>query len=178
MTLKSSTMATHAVSEYNIEPFWDDEYKHIAYIQEPFNDPESVARWISQGYHSKICGDLADMRHVLPSWSGKFIEMYQARGWRDVGLAFYRMTTGTVMPMHQDLYKRYIELFDLQGQEHTIRRALVLLEDWQSGHYLEVAGQAYRWRAGDTVEWTYDTPHMAANIGLADRYTLQITGHI
>jgi hypothetical protein len=24
----------------------------------------------------------------------------------------------------------------------------------------------------------YDTPHMAANIGLADRYTLQITGHL
>jgi hypothetical protein len=27
-------------------------------------------------------------------------------------------------------------------------------------------------------EWTYDTPHMAANIGLEPRYTLQITGHI
>ena len=32
------------------------------------------------------------------------------------------------------------------------------------------------WRAGQVVEWQYDTPHMAANIGLEDRYTLQITG--
>ena len=172
-------MATHVVSEYHVERFWDDEFKHINYIQEPFNDPDSVNLWISQGYHSKICGNLADMRHQLPSWSSKFIEMYETRGWKDVGIAFYRMTTGTVMPVHSDLYRRYIELFGLQGREHTIRRALLLLENWQSGHYLEVNGCAYvHWKAGQVVEWTYDTPHMAANIGLADRYTLQITGHL
>lgn len=172
-------MATPAPLKYRIERFWDDEFKTIDYIQEPFNDPESVGLWISQGYSSKICGDLADMRHQLPSWSTKFIDIYQAQGWRDVGIAFYRMPTGTVMPVHSDLYCRYIELFNLQGQEHTIRRALVLLEDWKSGHYLEVAGKPYTcWRAGDTVEWAYDEPHMAANIGLEDRYTLQITGWV
>jgi hypothetical protein len=89
------------------------------------------------------------------------------------------MRTGTVMPVHGDLYKRYIELFDLQGQEKSIRRALLLLEDWKPGHYLEVNGKPYvSWRAGDTVEWEYDAPHSAANIGLEDRYTLQITGHL
>jgi hypothetical protein len=172
-------MVTPAVVEYHIERFWNDEFKTIDYVQEPFNDPDTVALWISQGYQSKICGELADMRHQLPSWSSRFIEMYQQQGWRDIGLAFYRMRTGTVIPVHSDLYKRYIELFDLQGQEHTIRRALLLLEDWCPGHYLEVAGKPYvNWQAGDTVEWVYNTPHMAANIGLQDRYTLQITGHL
>jgi hypothetical protein len=100
-------------------------------------------------------------------------------GWKDIGLAFYRMPTGTVMPVHSDLYKRYIELFDLAGKEQSIRRALVLMEDWKPGHYLEVNGTPYvNWQAGTTVEWQYDTPHSAANIGLQDRYTLQITGHI
>jgi hypothetical protein len=28
------------------------------------------------------------------------------------------------------------------------------------------------------VEWQYDAPHMAANMGIEPRYTLQITGHI
>lgn len=172
-------MATPAVIEYQIERFWDDEFKHIDYVQEPFNDPASVAQWISQGYHTKICGDLADMRHQLPNWAGKFIEIYESLGWQDVGIAFYRMPTGTVMPVHSDLYKRYIEIFNLQGQEHTIRRALLLLEDWSSGHYLEVNGKPYvNWLAGKTVEWIYDVPHMAANIGLEDRYSLQITGHV
>jgi hypothetical protein len=55
----------------------------------------------------------------------------------------------------------------------------VLLEDWKPGHYLEVDGVPYvNWKAGQTSEWVYDAPHMAANIGLEDRYTLQITGHL
>lgn len=172
-------MATPAAVKYHLYKFWDDEFKTLNYIQEPFNDPASVNLWLSQGYHTKICGDLCDMRHRLPAWADKFIKIYTEMGWKDIGLAFYRMPTGTVMPVHKDLYKRYIELFDLQGQEHSIRRALVLLEDWKPGHYLEVEGRPYvDWNAGATVEWTYDAPHSAANIGLEDRYTLQITGHL
>jgi len=172
-------MVTHVVLEYHIERFWDDEFKTLDYIQEPFNDPTSVARWTAQGYTSKICGSLCDMRHRLPAWASKFVEMYEAQGWKDIGLAFYCMSTDTVMPVHQDLYKRYVELFNLQGQETSIRRALLLLEDWKPGHYLEVDSKPYvNWKAGDTVEWVYDLPHMAANIGLEDRYTLQITGHV
>lgn len=172
-------MATPAVVKYHIDRFWDDEFKELDYIQEPFNDPVSINTWISQGYQAKITGELCDMRHHLPRWSDSFIKIYTEMGWKDIGLAFYRMPTGTVMPVHSDLYRRYVELFDLLGKEQSIRRALVLLEDWQSGHYLEAQGQPYVcWRAGDVVEWIYDTPHMAANIGLADRYTLQITGHV
>jgi hypothetical protein len=164
---------------YNIHRFWDDEFKTLDYIQEPFNDPASVAEWISQGYQAKITGDLCDMRHSLPSWNHRFIELYHDRGWKDIGVAYYRMHTGTVMPEHQDLYKRYIQVFGLQGQEQSIRRAIVFLEDWKSGHYLEIDGSpVVGWNAGDVVEWHYDTPHMAANIGLDPRYTLQITGHV
>ena len=172
-------MATPAAFKYHMDQFWDDEFKTLDYIQEPFNDPDTVALWQRQGYHDKICGDLCDMRHRLPVWADRFITIYTELGWKDIGLAFYRMGTGTVMPVHQDLYRRYIELFELEGREHTIKRALLLLEDWKSGHYLEVDGRAYtNWRAGDVVEWVYNTPHMAANLGLEDRYTLQITGHL
>jgi hypothetical protein len=172
-------MATQDFSLSKINKFWDDEYTRLKYINEPFNDPVSVNQWVSQGYQSKITGDLCDMRHKLPSWADSFVDIYTDRGWKDIGLAFYRMHTGTVMPNHRDLYIKYIELFDLKGKEHTISRALVLLEDWQSGHYLEVDNNPIvNWSAGDTVEWIYDTPHMAANLGLAPRYTLQITGHL
>jgi len=172
-------MATHAVQTYNLDVFWDNEYKSLEYIQEPYNDPKDVDRWISQGYQTKICGDLCDMRSRQPSWNHRLIEHFESLGWKDIGTAYYRMTSGTVMPVHEDRYVKYIDLFDLQGQEHTIRRALVLLEDWCSGHYLEVMGHPYvNWTAGTVVEWVFDTPHMAANIGLEPRYTLQITGHV
>jgi hypothetical protein len=172
-------MATHVSSRYNIYPFWDNEFKTLDYIQEPFNDPASVAQWIAQGYQAKITGDLCDMRHCLPTWNHRFIDFYQQRGWQEIGVAYYRMHTGTVMPEHQDLYKRYIEVFGLQGRERNIRRAIVFLENWKSGHYLEIDGvPVVQWNAGDVVEWQYNTPHMAANIGIEPRYTLQITGHL
>jgi hypothetical protein len=170
---------TYKPRKYQLYKFWDDEFKTLNYVKEPFNDPDSVELWLSQGYQPKVCGELCDMRHQLPSWAPKFIDMYRAQGWQDIGLAFYRMPTGTVMPVHRDVYKRYIEIFNLQGRETSIRRALVLLEDWKPGHYLEVDGVPYvDWKAGQTSEWVYDAPHMAANIGLEDRYTLQITGHL
>jgi len=119
------------------------------------------------------------MRVRQPSWNNRFIDHFSALGWCDIGTSYYRMTSGTVMPVHQDRYVKYIDLFGLQGREHTIRRALVLLEPWQPGHYLEVAARPFvDWRAGTIVEWCYDTPHMAANVGLEPRYTLQITGHL
>jgi hypothetical protein len=172
-------MAIHVNQSYNLDVFWDEEYKTLDYIQEPFNDSEDVALWLSQGYQPKICGDLCDMRSRQPSWNYRFINHFENLGWKDIGTAYYCMTSGTVMPVHQDRYVKYIDLFDLKGKEHTIRRALVLLEDWKPGHYLEVTGYPYvKWTAGTVVEWIYDTPHMAANIGLAPRYTLQITGHV
>lgn len=164
---------------YNLAVFWDDEFKHLDYVQESFNSSADVQQWLAQGYQPKICGDMADMRSRQPSWNHRFVEYFGRLGWKDIGTSYYRMSSGTVMPVHQDRYVKYIQLLDLQGQEHTIRRALILLEDWQPGHYLEVQGEPFvKWSAGTVVEWVYDTPHMAANIGLDARYTLQITGHV
>lgn len=164
---------------YHIDPFWDDEFKSLDYIYEPFNDPDTVARWMAQGYQSKICGELCDMRSPQPSWNDRFLEMFSDHGWKNLGTSYYKMTSGTVMPVHRDLYKKYIEVFNLKGLEHNIFRALIMLEDWKPGHYLEVDGRPFvGWPAGMVVEWVYDTPHMAANVGIEDRYTLQITGHL
>ena len=119
------------------------------------------------------------MRSRQPAWNDRFIKHFEELGWKDVGTSYYRMMPGTVLPTHGDLYVKYINLFNLQGQEHTIRRAVVFLEDWQSGHYFEGMGQPLtEWLAGTVVEWTYDTPHLAANVGMTPRYTLQITGHV
>jgi hypothetical protein len=171
-------MATPEISKYYIPPFWDDEFKHLEYINESFNDPESTNKWLSMGFANKFTGNMCDMRSQQPTWNKTIIEVFSLMGWKDIGTSYYQMMPGTVLPTHQDLYKKYIEIFKLQGLEHTIHRAVIFLEDWQPGHYFEGAGEPLvKWRAGDTVEWCYDTPHMAANIGTTPRYTLQITGH-
>lgn len=174
-----STTVTPGLIKYHIPVFWDDEFQKLEYTNEPFNDSVSINRWTSQGYANQFTGDMCDMRSRQPTWNRTFVDIYHEMGWQDIGTSYYRMNTGTILPVHQDLYVRYIELYNLQGQEHRIRRAVVFLEDWQSGHYFEGAGvPVLGWAAGDTVEWIYDLPHMAANIGLTPRYTLQITGWV
>jgi hypothetical protein len=172
-------MVTHVITKYNLEVFWNDEFKHLNYVNETFNDPENLARWTELGFANKFTGDMCDMRSPQPIWNQKFIDHFAQLGWQDIGTSYYRMSPGTILPTHGDLYKKYINLFNLQGQEHTIRRAVVLLEDWKSGHYFEGLGAPLApWQAGQVVEWTYDTPHLAANVGFEPRYTLQVTGHV
>jgi hypothetical protein len=58
-----------------------------------------------------------------------------------------------------------------------VYRAIVFLEDWQSGHYFEIDNiGVVNWCAGDYYLWNGDAPHAASNIGIDPRYTLQITG--
>jgi hypothetical protein len=170
---------SHSIKKTHLAKFWDDEFKHLLYINEEFNDPENLKKWTEAGYPPKFTGYMCDMRSVQPSWNQRIIDIFEAKGWKDIGTSYYRMDTGTVLPTHSDLYKKYIDIFDLQGQEQSIRRAVLFLEDWQPGHYAEYMDVPFTdWRAGAMVEWTYDTPHLAANLGLTPRYTLQITGHV
>jgi len=171
---------TYTVHKYQLYPFWDEEFKQLDYIHEEFNDPFALTDWIRQGYRAGTFGGfMCDMRNPQPTWNQRFFDIFTGQGWKDVGTSYFRMDTGSILPTHSDSYKKYVEIFNLQGREHTIHRAIVFLEDWQPGHYLEVMGQPYvNWKAGLTVEWNYNTPHLAANIGLTPRYTLQITGHI
>lgn len=165
--------------KYQLAKFWDDEYKRLHYVNELFNDNENTRKWLAMGFPGKFTGDMCDMRQQQPSWNQKFIDHFADLGWQDIGTSYYRMGSGTILPTHGDLYKRYVKLFDLQGQEHTIRRAVIFLEDWQSGHYAEYLGVPYtQWLAGAVVEWEYDDEHMAANMGSTPRYTLQVTGHV
>ena len=170
---------SHSIYKYQLYPFWNEEYKNLQYTNEVFNDSDQLNIWQGQGYENRFTGDMCDMRNLQPDWNCRFIEIFLEQGWQNVGTSYYRMNTGTVLPTHRDLYIKYIDIFKLQGREHTIRRAIIFLEDWQPGHYAEYMDEAFvNWRAGAVVEWTYDTPHMAANLGLTPRYTLQITGHV
>ena len=174
-----SELIPHQIMRYNLMPFWDESYKTLEYSHEQFNDRISLEKWQEQGYTGPFTGDMCDMRNTQPVWNQRFVDLFSNMGWKNIGTSYYRMNTGTILPVHGDLYVKYIQLHNLQGQENRIRRAIVFLEDWKSGHYFEGFGTALtNWSAGTTIEWTYDTPHMAANIGLEPRYTLQITGHV
>lgn len=165
---------------FNITPFWDSSYQQLEYEVESFNNSDDVNKWTALGFPGKFTGAMCDMRKTQPAWNQDIITRFEILlGWKDVCTSYYRMDPGTILPKHRDTYKRYIEIFELENTHASVHRAIVFLEDWQSGHYLEVADEPItQWRAGDVVTWWYDTPHLAANMGTTPRYTLQITGHV
>jgi len=163
-----------------IEPFWDDEYKHLKYKKLPFNNQYDVSKWREKGYNQDeryFTGQMCGHNEVQPSWNDKIVEWVREEfKLEDIGCCYYRMVTNEILPTHGDDYKLYREKFDCELDD--INRIIIFLEDWKSGHYFEMDGEPkVNWKAGNYIVWKGGIEHMAANIGIEDRYTLQITGH-
>lgn len=157
----------------HVDPWWDQEFKKLDYLRLPHRDDAMVQKWLDQGYQGTLNGAFYGDNRPMPEWTQKFIPLL---GWENVGFAMYRMDTGDVLPVHSDHYNTYRRIHNITDNS-TIWRCIVFLEDWKSGHYLEIDNTLIpQWRAGDYVIWNYDVPHMAANLGLEPRYTLQLTG--
>lgn len=159
-----------------INPCWDGSFRDLPYHHEPFNNADDLAKWQKAGFtQNRFTGDLYDMRDAEPG----FIDIIRRRlPLKSFAWSLYRMGPGDVIPNHSDTYTAYRRLHDL-GADAVIRRYVIFLEDWQSGHYFEIDGDpVVRWIAGAAIAWHGDTPHIAANMGTTPRYTLQITGVI
>ena len=156
----------------HMDPDWNGEYKELMHINAPFNDPVSLKEWRNLGFtQTKFTGDMYDMRQTEPKW---MVSVQEALPWKYFSWSVYRMNPGSTLPMHGDTYARFRELYAWDGDIH---RAVIYMEDWQSGHISEIEDTVITdWRAGDYVVWKNDTQHLAANVGKTPRYTLQITG--
>lgn len=155
--------------------WYNNEHRDLAYTREHFNNTDDVREWRDLGYsHRYFTGEMYDMRNPIPSWFD--LQYYEdLLGWKHLSWSFYKMTPGVILPTHVDIFTRFKQLYD--PAPGSIRRALILLEDWQSGHFLDLGATVmHRWRAGEYAWWTEDVPHTAANCGVTDRYTLQLTG--
>ena len=160
----------------HIASWWGLKHRDLDYINEPFNNPDDLAKWKTLGFTQTVfTGDMYDMRNSEPSFYQGFEAYF--KDWQNIGWSFYRMRPGTILPKHSDLYTRYKRIHNLPDST-KIWRAVIFLEKWQSGHYLEISDNVITgWAAGDYVAWNNDVEHLAANMGVTDRYTLQLTGH-
>jgi hypothetical protein len=158
---------------FHVDPWWIS-HRDLPYINEPFNDSDSLKKWRELGYtQTRFTGDMYDMRNPEPDWIAPFRRRFL---WQHFSWSIYRMGPGTVLPNHSDTFARFVDIYRIKRPQ-TVCRAVIFLEDWASGHYFEIDGNPIvNWRAGDGVAWRYDTLHLAANVGETDRYTLQITG--
>ena len=85
-----------SIKKYQLHKFWDDEFKHLTYTHEEFNDQDNLKLWTDAGYPNRFTGDMCDMRNEQPSWNYRFLDIFTGKGWQDIGTSYYRMSTGTV----------------------------------------------------------------------------------
>lgn len=159
----------------HVHPWWDEEFKSLPYETRPFTDPETLNIWQQQYGYNKLNfgGNVFDMSNTMPSFSKNFFTLMP---WNNVSITFFQMVTNDILPIHVDKYSKYKRVYNILDTS-TIFRCIVFLEDWKSGHYLEVNNiPVLPWKKGDYVYWNNDTPHFAGNFGIEPRYTLQITG--
>lgn len=159
----------------HIDPWWSNEHTELSYIENSPIDPICTKQWLAEGYDEQLFdADVCSCRGTLPDWAAPFSQMFD---WKDQGYNFMKMRSVSLLPNHSDTFTLYKKVFNLTDSD-TICRAVIFMDDWKSGHYFEIEGTPIsNWRKGDWVMWENDTVHYAGNIGIEDRYTLQITGH-
>jgi hypothetical protein len=151
-------------------------YKNLEYINKPFNDQNTIEKWKSLGHnYQRYTGLMFDQSNTLPDWCyevAKEIPLKQST------ITLYCMSPGTIMPEHSDAFIKYREIMNLSDTD-DIGRAVIFLENWKSGHYFEIdTTPLVNWKKGDYILWKNSVPHMAANLGKENRYTMQVTGII
>jgi hypothetical protein len=158
----------------HVAPWWNDSFKTLDYEYLPIKNTYDEDRWISEGYKNvTLNGALYNMSKPMPDYAQPFFTLFD---WDNVGLGFFRMHTMEMFPVHRDHYTSYRKIFNIVDTS-VIWRCIVFLEDWCSGHYMEVDGEPIvKWQRGDYVMWNYDVEHFAGNFGTEPRYTMQITG--
>jgi hypothetical protein len=83
-------------------------------------------------------------------------------------------TPGNIMPWHQDKFFTFRRQFP---DNPYIIRFLIFLEDWKIGHVLQAGDSIIsHWSAGDVITWLPTRYHLSANIGIENKWTVNITG--
>jgi hypothetical protein len=150
-----------------------NEYKNLAYEKRSAYEYD-ITDWKRQGYtHTSFTGAM----HVVKEnyiWLNKIAEKI---GLSNCGFTFYKMSTGDIMPRHTDHFNTYQKIFNVEKSK--VWRAVVVLQDWEPGHYFDIEHRAIvNYKRGEFVLFDAFCDHSAANLGLKDRYTLQITGQL
>jgi len=164
----------------HIDPVWKEpgkwHYMNLPTVHKPFNDPVSIAEWKALGYtHKLFTGEIYDMSNPEPPWM-QFVR--KELPWKHFSWSIHVMEPGRVLPEHGDIYITFKKVYGIKDTS-DVHRALIFMEDWQSGHVFEVNKEpVLNYQAGDYVVWKNDTLHLAANVGKTPRYSLQITGVI
>jgi hypothetical protein len=156
---------------------WVDQHKNLEYKIDYFKDAETLKLWQDSGI------DKTQTKIYLHQIKKPYVWMFdlinQVNNFFNISncsYAFHKITPGNFLLMHSDKFDFFKKKFNIQ-EIHKIQRIIIFLEKGDPGHILIVNDKCFmNWKRGEYASWIGGTPHLAANLGTTDRYTLQITG--
>ena len=159
-----------------IKPNWDiEEFKTLNYILSTHKDGKLVDQYLTSG-HSKE--KLSIYKYQLPNKMPKCVDEYIIPHFTfldKVTPAVNYFKPGKYLPLHIDLYGKYIEINDITFE--NVIRCMVMLEDNSPGQILQITNKCIGSRkSGDCFYWNYDEIHAFYNFSMKDRYAIQLTG--
>jgi len=93
-----------------------------------------------------------------------------------VTVSFIKIKPGNVIPIHVDTFYLIKKKYPHRVKEKIVR-ANIFLDDWRWGHFLQIEDEIKtHWSKNSGYIWDEGVIHIAANCGLHDRYTLQVSG--
>jgi hypothetical protein len=148
-------------------------HKNLHYEITPIKDPAQNSIWQAAGHDlDKITMYVHYFDGIYP-WM-EYLSIYFTH-LDFVKFGFNKIPPGHYLPSHRDLYGFYKSQINVNISK--IQRYIIFLEDWYDGQFATVEDQTFtNWKVGDMIGWVGDDLHSAANLGINDRYTLQITG--
>jgi hypothetical protein len=153
---------------------WKDEHKRLPYTREPLSEFDRLL-YERSGY--QILKDTSYTHEIysdpiLPDYCGNLTSLF---GIYDCQIVFHKIGLLDFVPQHVPSNLVYCdkEKVDKENVFHTI----MLLEDWQSGQYLEIGDIGItNWKEGDWYKISAGTKISYGNFGTANMYVLFVTG--
>jgi|TARA_A100001391_G_scaffold203319_2_gene195330 hypothetical protein len=94
-----------------------------------------------------------------------------------LSISSIKQPPGCLIPWHRDTF--YKVQMKHPDNTNPIVRANIFLQDWDIGHFLQYDKTVdYNWKQGEGHMWDHSVAHIGANVGLSNKYTLQISGFL
>lgn len=161
--------------KFNID--WNNNHKNLEYTLDFLKDQLLLDIWEQSGIEKNQTAIYLHQMTQPYQWMNNIVKQVNEKfNLSHCSYAFHKLKPGNFLAMHSDKFSFFKKTYNIT-EENKIRRIIIFLEDGQDGHILIVNNNCYiNWKKGEYVSWTGSDLHLAANLGICDRYTLQITG--
>lgn len=152
---------------------WNNEHRYLQYTYEPISQHQK-AKYVEDGYSAVTSFVGETYSDILPPW---VYNLNNTFGLHDQQYEFMKIRPLDIAPPYNISTARYKEKYNVDKNE--VWHAVLMLEDWQPGQYIEINGQPFaKWVAGDWFKWQGKptATFSYSNVGQYNYYILCVTG--